>query len=170
MKAKFNPYSFVLKDTKHPKFPVLLGAHYENGKICATDGYMLINYPATYPLEYEGQTVNKEGEIIYGIYPNYYSIIPKKNNCVFYSIDWRKVTQIKKLIKGKNKELHVIKIGVFSFDAKSIIKLMPFCKNYEIEELGVDKDGKALFFSKKHDAIALLMPVQNKCNANSYSI
>ena len=72
--GKFDLLKYVAKTTIHP---VMQGVLYENGKMIATNSYLLVAITREYSPELEGKIIDKNGLERSGMFPNWESIIPE---------------------------------------------------------------------------------------------
>ncbi len=71
-----------MNDFLSKNHPVLRGVRYENGAAVASDGHVLLAVKTDYPKEYEGKTIDKNGNPIEGRFPNWKSVIPYSGESV----------------------------------------------------------------------------------------
>ena len=74
-KHKFDIHSFCAG--KEAKSPALMGVHYSNGTVTASDGQMLVQKKKDYSAEKEGKTIGKDGSAIESEFPDVESVPPK---------------------------------------------------------------------------------------------
>ena len=74
-KHKFNIYSFCAG--KEAESPALMGVHYSNGTVTASNGHILVQKKEDYPAEKEGKSIGKDGAAIESKYPDVQGVSPK---------------------------------------------------------------------------------------------
>lgn len=63
-------------DTKE-KYRTTRGVHYADGKAYSTDAHILVINRQEYPTDYEGKTIDKDGNEVEGRYPDCEAVVPK---------------------------------------------------------------------------------------------
>jgi hypothetical protein len=70
--GKFDLLKYVAKNNIHP---VMQGVMHENGKMIATNSYILVAVDREYSPELEGKVIDKNGLELYGTFPNWKSVV-----------------------------------------------------------------------------------------------
>lgn len=154
-----NLYNYCSKE-KYELREVLTGVYHDGGHSVASDGHLLIIDKVTeYPAEYEQKTVQKDGTIINGKYPNYNAVIPRRDPAAVVSIDPAKLKQAVETHKTNPYILAVLQSGNIKvcFDVKLLKRFFTALKSFKIKDI--------LLYSPSHSAhgqnengTALIMP------------
>ena len=99
--GKFDLLKYVAKTTIHP---VMQGVLYENGKMIATNSYLLVAITREYSPELEGKIIDKNGLERSGMFPNWESIIPEGCGEIHKLPDAEKYRELVRMYKLTKKQ------------------------------------------------------------------
>lgn len=91
--GKVDLYKYVGKDKNRP---IMHGVFHKDGKVYASDGYILCRLSRTYNEANEGKVIDKTGQEIDGRYPNADSVIPNTEGWKAIPADFDKINEARK--------------------------------------------------------------------------
>ena len=162
--GKFDLLKYVAKNNIHP---VMQGVLHENGKMIATNSYILVAVDREYSPELEGKVIDKNGIELYGTFPNWQSVIPNSGGELHDLPDaekYRDLVREYKLIKkqdrisGKKTTVAYKLHDGLCFLMENLILLYEACKELGASQVDTYGVGRAIK-AESEKGVAILMPV-----------
>lgn len=143
--------------------PALMGVHYSNGWVEATDAHILIREKYKYDSELEGKIIGRYGEEIDAEYPDCESVIPKFFSKIYepIHIDEKMLYDICRVLVILNRHYDscTIKIGNCHFVPKRLEIIAAMCVRHECCTLYLSREPYGAAVVPLGYGVMVVMPV-----------
>ena len=158
---KLDYYKYTASPRTNKLRPALTGVFHDNGMKVASDAQILVAVKESYPEEFEGKIVGKNGEYVEGKYPKYNLIRPGKGDLRrnYIGVDRDGSFTIEAVHKVDGENVETVDIMQSRFNKKLFEKLCKAMDRIGTNVIYVSRNPLMPCFAEGPDGWAMLMPI-----------